>query len=511
MLARHTPETALPFAPSLDTRGAHAVGPVAMLSSRGEWCANDGTAATGFATHREVYQALLDHPGGPAVRQASRGWLEARLADAAALPCVLPDQPGELAVWMRESADSAGARYQAYLAERKVGAPRRFFSSRAHALAFLRGVAPTKLVDGSWLHGVLRHWQNPRYADLVRTYVEELGDGRADRNHVLLYRQLLAAHGLTQWQDLPDDRYTQGALQLALAAHTDDFLPEVIGFNLGYEQLPLHLPITAYELNELGIDPYYFTLHVTVDNADTGHARRAVDAVLDAMPRVGDAADFWRRVRNGFNLNELGAGTNDVIGQFDIQAEVERIFRHKSVAGRTAHAEYCRVGGRSVNEWLSEPAQVPDFLRALEVAGWIVRNAPPQQSRFWKLLEGDHAEMFGVFSAYELQVIQDWLRGEASADGACVSAEATDRAALHRPRSFRVQQRLDAGCAPAASAVADASALLDPDVEALEAQMAAAPDGTALGALLVDAMAPARHWMPAGLLATRRFVRLALH
>ncbi len=299
-------------------------------------------------------------------------------------------------------------------------------------------------------------------------------------------------------------------MQLALAAHTDDFLPEVIGFNLGYEQLPLHLPITAYELNELGIDPYYFTLHVTVDNADTGHARRAVDAVLDAMPRVGDAEDFWRRVRNGFNLNELGAGTNDVIGQFDIQAEVERIFRHKSAAGRTAHAEYCRVGGRSVNAWLSEPAQVPDFLRALEEAGWIVRNAPPQQSRFWKLLEGDHAEMFGVFSAYELQVIQDWLRGDASGDGAPVSPEATGME-LRRPRSFRVQRRLDAVRAPAEPATADASALLDPDAEVLEAQMAGAPDGAALGALLVEAMAPARHWMPAGLLATRRFVRLALH
>lgn len=204
MLARQNAETSL--APPLDTQGAHAVGPVAVIARRSEQCANDGAAAAGFATHREAYQALLDHPEGPAVRQASRGWLQARLADAAALPCGLPDQPGALAVWMRDGADAAGVRYQAYLGERKAGAPRRFFSSRAHALAFLRGVAPTKLVDGSWLHGVLRHWQNPRFADLVRIYVEELGDGRADRNHVLLYRQLLAAHGLTHWQDLPDDR-----------------------------------------------------------------------------------------------------------------------------------------------------------------------------------------------------------------------------------------------------------------------------------------------------------------
>ncbi len=58
---------------------------------------------------------------------------------------------------------------------------------------------------------------------------------------------------MAQWDDLSDDHYIQGALQLAMAHHADQFLPEIIGFNLGYEQLPLHLLITAYELKELGI------------------------------------------------------------------------------------------------------------------------------------------------------------------------------------------------------------------------------------------------------------------
>ncbi len=499
-------------APALPLQApAHLPSAVAApVPQAGRHPANDARAA-GIDSDRALYEALFNHPEDADVRSASRQWLDQRLAEAAALPCALPDAPEDLAAWMTASADEAGDRYQVYLAQRKAGAPRRFFRNRAHALAFLRGVAPTKLVDGSWLHGVLRHWQNPRYMDLVRTYVEELGDGRADRNHVLLYRQLLAAHGLEHWQDLPDDCYTQGALQLALAVHTDDLLPEVIGFNLGYEQLPLHLPITAYELNELGIDPYYFTLHVTVDNADTGHAHRAVDAVLDAMPRVGDASEFWRRVRVGFSLNDLGAGTNDVIRGFDIQDEVERIFKRKSSAGRAAHSDYCRVAGRSVNQWLAEPAYIPAFLTALERTGWIVRNAPPTESRFWKLLDGDHAEMFGVFSTYELQVIQDWLRGDASADGAPVSTSATGGdGTLRRPRSFRAQQRLDAARTPAAAPAPDAATLLDPDIDALELAIARTPDTAALGQLLVEAMAPSRHWMPVGLMATQRFMRLAL-
>src|SRR5204863_5849817 len=139
-------------------------------------------------------------------------------------------------------------------------------------------------------------------------YLEELGEGIPSRHHVLLYRKLLATHGCEGWQQLSAEHFTQGAIQLALAHHADEFLPEVIGFNLGYEQLPLHLLITAYELKELGLDPYYFTLHVTVDNTDTGHARRAVQAVVDNMPRLGDATAFWRRVRAGYQLSNAGAG-----------------------------------------------------------------------------------------------------------------------------------------------------------------------------------------------------------
>src|SRR5690606_1447442 len=102
-------------------------------------------------------------------------------------------------------------------------------------------------------------------------------------------------HSLDADGDLPDPLFQQGLVQLALGWNAQEFLPEIVGFNLAYEQLPLHLLITAYELNELGIDPYYFTLHVTVDNADTGHARRACTAALAVAPRIDGEGDYWRR------------------------------------------------------------------------------------------------------------------------------------------------------------------------------------------------------------------------
>ena len=114
---------------------------------------------------------------------------------------------------------------------------------------FLHAVAFTKLVDGAWLFGLLQRWQDLRLAPLIRSYLEELGCGRAPQNQLLIYRQLLARCGRDQWQDGRDAHFTQGAVPLAPDRHAAEFLPELIGFNLGSEQLPLQLPITAHELN----------------------------------------------------------------------------------------------------------------------------------------------------------------------------------------------------------------------------------------------------------------------
>ena len=452
-----------------------------------------------------LYRRLLTAQPDAGAREEAAGYLRHELTRLHDCDCDLPGDPQELQEWMHAGTAAVTARYSLYLEERRGGAPRRYFSNRSHALYFLRNVAPTKLVDGAWLYGMLAHWANPRYADLVRTYVEELGEGLPDKNHVLLYRQLLARHDLESLDDLDDEAHRQGLVQLALGWNAAEFLPELIGFNLGYEQLPLHLLITAYELNELGLDPYYFTLHVTVDNSDTGHARRACQAVLDTLPQIGDPAAFWRRVRNGSQLGDLGRSSTQIIAGFDIEQEVVRILSRKSSSGRGAHSDYCQVAGRKVNDWLSQPEQVPGFLRALEASGWIRRGEPVAQSRFWSLLQGERAEMFGVFTSYELQVIHDWIRGRASTDGRPWTEEAAEPApTTTRRRSFRAAARLEAARGAPALKADGESPLLDPDLAALTDQLATADDAGQTR-LLVQAMSPAFHWTPAGLHATRLF------
>lgn len=55
----------------------------------------------------------------------------------------------------------------------------------------------------------------------------------------------------------------KAAIQLCLG-NSGKYLPELLGFNLGYEELPLHLLTTIDDLKELGIDSTYFQIHVSI-------------------------------------------------------------------------------------------------------------------------------------------------------------------------------------------------------------------------------------------------------
>lgn len=455
--------------------------------------------------------------------ETSHLFLSEQLVLADTLSCDMPTDWESLQEWIERGTEEVGHQYREYLDARKSGAKRKYFTNKSHALYFLKSVAPTKLVDGAWLYGVTKHWNDPRFSTLIKIYLEELGEGLPDKNHVVLYNKLLESHGCEQWPQLDADYFVQGAIQLSLAYHASDFLPEVIGFNLGYEQLPLHLLITAYELNELGIDPYYFTLHVTVDNAATGHAKKSLQGVFDALPQVADRAAFYQRLMNGYKLNMLGVDTLTAIKSFDLQQELLSVLISKAGVGSLMHSDYCRVGGRTVNAWLSEAGQLPAFLESLEQCGWIKRHQDPQNSRFWGLIHGEHAEMFGVFNAYEQQLIYDWILGDAVLGE--VAANGTTK--CPRQLSFKAQQRLSRNVnemAPRSKrrfaprgvirshfsmpAAANDHNDFNEDLRLLEERLANLSSKEELMENLIALMSPAHHHTVPGLMATRIFARL---
>ncbi|MCP1519201.1 hypothetical protein J2Y74_003511 [Pseudomonas migulae] len=435
-------------------------------------------------SQKQCYEQLLMSDDGEQRRALAHAFLDVQLQQAADLPEELPKDLSALQSFVEQHSAQVARQYADYLKARKDGGPRQFFSNKAHALFFLQAVAPTKLVDGAWLYGLLRHWRDPRFEGLVCTYLEELGEGNPTQNHVVIYRKLLAEHGLQDRGVIADEYYLQGAIQLALGECSDAFLPEVIGYNLGYEQLPLHLLISAYELSELGIDPYYFTLHVTIDNASTGHAQKAVQSVLQLLPIEGDREDFLRRVALGYRLNDLGQGSRAIIESFDLYGEVLSMLERKRPFGQHMHSDYCRLDGKTVNQWLCAPQQLPGFLAAMENKGWIKRHQDPQDSRFWQLIEGDGAAMFGVFSPYEKQLLHDWIAGDWKPERSVAA----------------VRRRSGASSEPPVPAN-------DPDIQSLQAALQGLSANEQMHAL-IPWLCAHRHAHPAGLTATRRFIEL---
>lgn len=449
------------------------------------------------ADTKAIYLELLKKDSHPWVLGRSRQYLHQNLEAAKHLVIDVPSIDEDLKKWVLEQSQIAGLQYQAYLHKRNLGGPRQYFTCKAHALYFLNCVAPTKLVDGSWLQGFTRQWHDTRMIPLIQIYLEELGGGDADKNHVMMFRKLLRQYGCDSWPMLPDKFFVQGAIQLALAEHTATFLPEVLGFNLGYELLPLHLLITAHELQELEIDAHYFNVHITTDNAISGHSHLAVEAIKGYTPLLGDKLHYWRRVVNGIKLSTVGMSTLDIIRSFDIEQELIQILKSKAPVGKYMHCDAMILKGRTINQWLSNPSEMPAFLKALESAKWVKRHHPPNCSPFWNMLNGGRSRMQGVFSPYEKQVIHDWIAGD--------EYEAVLEANTESKHKRSISTRDITGLIDSASPLKPWESYVLEDTRAFEEYIASLGSEEARMKALSEWISASRHDSPIGLTAARLY------
>src|ERR1700759_1683622 len=116
---------------------------------------------------RRIYEALLLDDQS---ERLAHDFLDEQLLRAAQLPEELPQDPSAWQAWVAGHCAEVARQYADYLQQRQAGGPRQFFSNKAHALYFLQAVAPTKLVDGAWLYGLLPQWRDPRFDGLLCTY-----------------------------------------------------------------------------------------------------------------------------------------------------------------------------------------------------------------------------------------------------------------------------------------------------------------------------------------------------
>lgn len=375
-------------------------------------------------------------------------------------------------------------KYEAYIKRRRAGGPRELFPTYEYAAQWLKLAACVKYVDGGWVGNILNFGltamrpagssasesesgsmrvpaASEREAAKLAWQVvtEEFGDGDLAKNHVYLYYELI--HSLDPsalpghmrgFDGLQPDQgsyrcWTAAIAQqcIGLMAGTDDFFPEALGFNMAYETLPYHLLVTSKELRELKVDDYYFALHITIDNPDSGHAalgRLAVETLLEGVrQRDGDEAmqKMWKRVQAGCVLADglpttpaspieherLPNGrwapktavspvpTQPCSPASSIERAMVHLLTRKALAAEKMHcSSRIRIDGWTVEEWLDATTWTDkkglEFLRALgRKQPWVVPG-DSKQSRLVRELEWG-GRMFGAFSAKETDLVRRWI------------------------------------------------------------------------------------------------------
>lgn len=427
-------------------------------------------------TLKELYYRLHNLEDFPEVLPEAKRLLISLLEETSKKAQTLPIQDSILSVrsfsrhgledFQRRQNNDIGNAWEEYNLRRKEGGPRELFLDREEAIWWLKQLSPVKFVDGAWL-GHIGNVTTP-FA-LLKTVKsawqilsEELGDGDLRKNHVHLYHKLL--EGLSA--DLPQPEtldfghsrhqlnelsvWKSAIAQLLISLFPQEFLPEILGFNLHFEAISMDTLKAGMELKEVGIDPYYFLLHISIDNTHSGHSAIAIEVVCEYMCYIlkseGEAGvqQAWRKLQSGYLLSSCLPGTvvcpsRRALGAYPaialspMEAKVISIFRAKAQVSRGIHcSSRIKIGSRSIGDWLDPVALASGkwqkaFLDALTSNKYWIQKGNSSKSRFIQELQWN-GRMFGSFTQDEFGVLKEWIDTLHSIP----SAKQTSVATLHK-------------------------------------------------------------------------------
>ncbi|CAG8350159.1 unnamed protein product [Penicillium salamii] len=352
----------------------------------------------------------------------------------------------ELARFLQSEQDDVTSQYHGYITRRRAGGPREILKNRQAAGDWLREIAPVKLVDGAWL-GHLNTINMPfSLRQIVKqtwqVFTEELGNGNSDQHHVKIFEDLLE----TFEPDLPSPttkailhpRYRLGSLkywraavaQLLVSLFPQDFLPEILGFNMHFEALQLDTLQAAKELPEVGLNPSYFLLHISIDNSHSGHAAMAMEVVADYIEQVakteGEAAAevAWKRVQAGYVFSEWqfqkGNQVTNILDNLNddshdrLESKVLAIFGSKIQAAHRLHCgSRVKIGKRSLADWLDPQAFSSEewqreFIQCLSTCEPWIYQGDSQRSKLVREIQWG-GRMYGSFTKSELEALELWI------------------------------------------------------------------------------------------------------
>ena len=293
-------------------------------------------------------------------------------------------------------------------------------------------MAPFNQVDGAWLRNVGRVGPiDEVHALLFRVWMDELGDGDPKLNHSNVYTDLLHSVGVylepvssrayVENDAIVDSAFTSPLFQLAVAEFSEDYLPEILGMTLYLEWAVVAVKPQVEIMKALGIDPLFYSLHIGIDNAATGHgamAKRAVELYLDEVrASAGDRTmqQTWARIWDGY----VAFATTGGLGE-DFRRRTrkrpnpgQRVFaliESKAHFAAQNHGTKA-IGDNLINNWFADPA---GFMNELVRSRWIVPG-DVETSPFFDLLRPS-GPMFRVFTDDEVRAWEDWTRSLTDAD-----------------------------------------------------------------------------------------------
>lgn len=324
-------------------------------------------------------------------------------------------------------------KYESYVQDRKQHLQNAILSNPIYAKLYLVHIAPTKMVDGVWLRSVAELPDSQYKSCLLRIYLDECGqynytpsDPNDEHNHIQIYRRLLneifpdtpVTNNVHDWVDhqflhsRKFDLFQPGCIQMAFGQMTNDFLPELIGYNLGYEQISLDMLKISHDLQEFGIDSKYFDIHATVDNFHCGHAQQAFHAARIFLQRSTNFSHDMTRVINGYMLSEMLPSASDIIDSFDISKFVENMMEKKARLSYSLHSNILVQSPDSNNDII----HLSDMMK--NSSGSMLLHYLKYNNYFTAAENGDFGtckfnhvlknKMLGVFTNDELSLLKQW-------------------------------------------------------------------------------------------------------
>lgn len=258
----------------------------------------------------DLYHRLLTAPDDEGTRDLARAHLErtfqraARKVSVASLTAkgLWPWSSGALQNWvdgrLREQVVGDGDGPLAGV-EKAV--------SREEIVRLLTQVAPAAFIDGAWAQGAIAPAIcHTEIASLLgRIYRDELGAGVPRQHHGNVLRSALArenvhlppcdSEGFVRWPGFLPEAFSMPVLWLSIALHTGAYFPELLGLNLAVEMAGIGsgYAFATGLCRKHGIDPYFFELHNTIDNAASGHtawSTQALSLYMDGVLHAGGPA-----------------------------------------------------------------------------------------------------------------------------------------------------------------------------------------------------------------------------